>query len=380
MARIKMMQDETGHEGKIYQGPRTKEKVARAIPEVGGSIETSGSGNIRKRRQKMRNIKNVEKEILQYIIGQDEQVRQALTAIYTAMYMPSLKSNMLIIGKTGVGKTEMIKQIAKRLKIPYTIEDATKYTKEGYYGADVDDMVYNLLRNADFDAKRAQRGIIIIDEIDKKVGEDMHDVSGVEVLNSLLKIIEGTTMIMPAFRDPFDDEEIQFDTSHLIIIFMGAFSGLEKIREKRLNINQLGFSTGSTAKENSAKSKFLKSDLIKYGMPDEFVGRINTIIEMNPLTVEDLTTIVEKSKLSIFRRYQNDLRGKGIELQYNEILFNEIAKEAMDLDLGSARELTNVVNRMFSDIMYQIFATERKYTKCELSSDIIKDSSKYKLS
>lgn len=264
------------------------------------------------------------------------------------------------------------------MKIPYTIEDATKYTQEGYYGADVQEMIYNLLDNANQDVKAAQNGMIIIDEIDKKAGHIEHDVSGTEVLKSLLKIIEGTVIKIPTKEDQFDEELVDFDTKNIIIIFLGAFVGLEKIRNKRLNTNPLGFVTTTTVKEKH-QSRFLKQDLVEYGMPEEFVGRIDTIIEMNKLTKKDLALILKKSKLSIFKRYQTALKEKGIVLSYKEELFEYIAQESLTLDTG-ARELSNTVNYIFENIMYDIFSNPNQYKKCTLELGIAYDNTKYELS
>lgn len=139
---------------------------------------SKNGSNMLKKNKRLPEIKRLERDVLQCIIGQDKQVRQIITAIYRAKNFKTIKSNVLIIGNSGTGKTATIEQIAKRLHIPYTIEDATKYTQEGYYGADVNDMIYNLLENAQNDFERAQNGIIIIDEIDKKAGHGEHDVSG----------------------------------------------------------------------------------------------------------------------------------------------------------------------------------------------------------
>lgn len=348
--------------------------------EIGsGSGEIKENRNIPQKEKKLPDIKSVEKKVLQCIIGQDRQVRQIITAIYRAINFKTIKSNVLVIGNSGTGKTETIKQIAKKLNIPYTIEDATKYTQEGYYGADVNDMIYNLLESAKQDIDKAQNGIIVIDEIDKKAGHEEHDVSGTEVLKSLLKIIEGTTIKIPSPEDPFSEEMIDFDTKNIIIIFLGAFSGLDKIRDKRLNTYPLGFTTGDVANKEKQKSRFLKQDLVEYGMPEEFVGRIDTIIEMNKLTKQDLSLILKKSKLSIFRRYQAELKERGIELSYNVKLFERIAEESLALDTG-ARELSNTVNYMFENIMYDILANPNKYKKCTLNLDIVHDNTKYELS
>lgn len=356
----------------------------KAKPNTGKEFG-SGNGRVKgnesdpKKRKRLPGIKNIERNVLQYIIGQDIQVRQIITAIYRAINFKTIKSNVLVIGSSGTGKTETIRQIAKRLHIPYTIEDATKYTQEGYYGADVEEMIYNLLENANHDIEKAQNGIIVIDEIDKKAGHEEHDVSGTEVLKSLLKIIEGTTIKISASEDPFEEEMIDFDTRNVIIIFLGAFSGLEKIRDKRLNTNPMGFTTRNVAMNESQKSRFLKQDLVKYGMPEEFVGRIDTIIEMNKLTKQDLSLILKRSKLSIFRRYQAELRKRGIALSYNGKLFDCIAEESLALDTG-ARELSNTVNFMFENIMYDILANPNKYKKCTLDLDIVHDNTKYLLS
>lgn len=344
-----------------------------------GENEGKSSNNSFKKRKRVPDIRTVERNVLQYIIGQDKQVRQIITSIYRAANFKSIKANVLIIGNSGTGKTATIEQVAKRLHIPYTIEDATKYTQEGYYGADVNDMIYNLLENAGNDFERAQNGIIVIDEIDKKAGHAEHDVAGTEVLKSLLKIIEGTRIKIPNPDDPFSEEMIDFDTRNIIIIFMGAFSGMDKIRDKRLNTNQLGFANNESNTNDGTKSRFLKQDLVKYGMPEEFVGRIDTIIEMNKLTKQDLTLILRKSKLSIFKRYQAELRQKGISLAYDGKIFECIAEESLTLDTG-ARELSNTVNYIFDNIVYDVLANPGKFTKCKLDLEIVHDNTKYELS
>ena len=324
-------------------------------------------------------MKLLERSVLQSIVGQDEQVRKVITAIYRAKEFESIKANVLIIGNSGTGKTETIKQVAKRLRIPYTEEDATKYTQEGYWGADVVDMIYHLLDKTDWNLKKAENGIIIIDEIDKKAGHDEHDVSGVAVLNSFLKIIEGTTIEIENAKDPFGEDVLQFNTKGLIIIFLGAFKGLEVIRDKRLNRNALGFTKTPTQKEDKQKTRFLKQDLVKYGMPEEFVGRIDTIIEMNKLTKEDLAAILAKSNLSIFKRYRSELKKKGVKLVHSRKLYDIIAEKSLTLDTG-ARELSNTVNYIFENIVYEVLANPGKYTRCVLSPQIVDDNTKFELS
>ena len=270
------------------------------------------------------------------------------------------------------------------LNLPYTIEDATKYTQEGYYGADVEEMIYNLFENANQDIERAQNGVIVIDEIDKKAGKgfsDERDVSGREVLNSLLKIIEGSTIEVPTDEEPYS---IDFDTSNLIVIFLGAFSGLEEIRKKRLNTSKAGFNLNKDTKPKQ-DTKLLKQDLIRYGLPEEFVGRISTIVEMNKLTKQDLASILRNSKLSIFRAYQRELRERGISLYYSGRLFERIAEKSLLTDTG-ARELNNTVNYIFDRIIYEVLSNPDKYPKrkhitkykqCRLSLDIVNNNTRY---
>lgn len=361
------------------KGAKTKSKLDKEKEFGSGRGEIKGNGKVVQKQKKLPDIKSVERNVLECIVGQDKQVRQIITAIYTAINFKTIKSNVLVIGNSGTGKTETIKQIARRLNVPYTIEDATKYTQEGYYGADVNDMIYNLLENSNQDIEKAQKGIIVIDEIDKKAGHEENDVSGTKVLKSLLKIIEGTIIKLPSIEDPFAEEMINFDTKNIIIIFLGAFSGLDKIRDKRLNTNELGFSTMNETNREKQKTRFLKQDLVEYGMTEEFVGRIGTIVEMNKLTKQDLLLILKKSKLSIFRRYQAELRGRNIQLSYNEKLFESIAEESLALDTG-AREISNTVNYIFENIMYDIFANPNKYKKCTLDLDIVHDNTKYRMS
>lgn len=330
---------------------------------------------------KLPNIQYVEESVLKYIVGQDEPVKQIIIAIYKSIMFKSLKSNILIVGHSGTGKTEAIKQILKRLDVPYTIEDATKYTQEGYKGADVEKMILHLYLNAKKNLERAQNGVIVIDEIDKKAGKRTsgeRDVSGTEVLNSLLKIIEGTKISISTDKE--------FDTSNVLIVFLGAFSGIDKIRDERLNVHQVGFSVpeNSDAKQDS---RILKQDLVKYGLPEEFVGRIGSIVEMNNLTKKDLALILRNSKLSIFRRYQKALKQRGILLSYDGALFERIAEKSLSLDTG-ARELSNTVNYIFEGIMYEVLSNPEKYQKseqyaykhCNLYLGIVDDNTQYEIS
>lgn len=370
-----------GGNSKTPKGARPKPKSGRDINQEYGGYSGSSSYEEIFERKGIPDIQTLERNVLQNIVGQDRPVRQIITSIYKSLVFSALKSNILIIGDSGTGKTETIKQILKRLQIPYTIEDATKYTQEGYYGSDVKEMFYNLLDSAHEDIEMAQHGIIVVDEIDKKAGSfsaGERDVAGIEVLNSLLKLIEGCKI-------PINQYE-SMDTSNIIIIFLGAFSGLEKIRDERLRKNTVGFSISENSTDFK-ESRTLKQDLVKYGFSEEFVGRIGTIVEMNKLKIEDLVSILRNSKLSIFRRYQNELRGRGICLSYSGKLFESIARKSLSLDTG-ARELTNTVNYIFEGIMYEILSNPdkyrrrkhvNKYYKCILYPGIVDDNTQYRI-
>lgn len=322
-------------------------------------------------------------KVCKSIIGQDEAVSRIITAIYRTIRFKNMKSNVLIIGKTGSGKTETLKQICKELSIPYTIEDATKYTKEGYVGSSVEDMIYNLLDNADWDFEKAEKGMLIIDEIDKKVDKgDFSDVAGGDVLNSLLKIIEGTIIKVAVPEDIYEETGMlyyKFDTSNLIVFFSGVFPGLDGIREKRLkNRGVVGFKIDNDS--DKYNDSYTKSDLVNFGLPEEFAGRLDTIIELRTLDKHDLLAILNKSNLSIFRRYQGNLGNLRIDLKYNPKVLEDIAEKALKSNTG-ARELNLYVNGIFEKAICEIFDNpSRKKRYLKLSDDIVNDNSKYTLS
>ena len=333
--------------------------------------------------KELTSIGSIKDEILENIVGQDEPVQRILTAVYRALNFETIKTNMLIIGRSGTGKTETIKQIAQRLDLPYTIEDATRYTQEGYYGKSVDDIITSLISAADGNFDKAERGIIVIDEIDKKVGGTQNDISGINVLHSMLKLIEDATYNIMLPAQSMDDlacpQFRQFSTKNIIVIFSGAFSGINEIVEKRLNEHTVGFvPEADCSAKNGEGRKITKSDLIEYGMPDEFAGRIDTIVQMNQLREEDLVQILMKSKLSIFKKYQSELENHGVQLIYKRELFDKIAQASLKLDTG-ARELSNIVNYIFEKIVYEVLMKPDSYKYCKLDDDIVEDNTRFTL-
>lgn len=321
------------------------------------------------------------------VIGQEQIVKSVCTKIYESICFPNIKNNILIVGKSGTGKTEIVRQIAKNLNFPLIVEDATEFTQEGYVGASVNDMVYDIFEKANGNIELAKRGIIFVDEIDKKAtrGNENSDISKGDVLKSMLKIIEGTVIRMENpnyYKDPENENyQIEFDTSNLIFIFGGAFKGLEKIKEKRLKKStNIGFSSieeNSIIINNNTITSFTKEDLIEFGLPAEFVGRITNIYETNKLKEKDLERILETSKESIFKKYENIFIASNIELEYPESLFKDIAKMAYTFPTG-ARELNAQVSYIFEGIIYDLLNNKEEYKKCIIEEGILTNNKKYK--
>ena len=363
-------------EGKIVFIPETAE------PEVKEN-DTDDIPPVKKKRRRLPTIQETEKFILDTVKGQDEQVRSIVTAAYRSIKFDNIKSKVLIIGKSGTGKTEIMRQLAKKLGRVFVTEDANEFTQEGYYGRDVSEIVMDLLQEANNDIEEAQKGIVFIDEIDKKAGcaTETRDVSGRGVLNSLLKLVEGKVMKVPAPLDEWEDgpETYDFDTSKLIIFFAGAFDGIDAIAKKRTHSSTLGFCGNRSNGTKTAKStlKYTKEDLIEYGFPEEFVGRIDTIVQMNELSESVLVQILETSKASAIKSYEKALKKYKIVLKYDKSLLEDIAKKAASRHTG-ARELMNVVNYIFDRILYEVMSAKKgQYKECILLDGVVEDNTKF---
>ena len=337
----------------------------------------------------------------EYVIGQDEAKKVLSVAVYNhykrIRNMDKLddveiqKSNILLLGPTGCGKTLLAQTLAKILHVPFAIADATTLTEAGYVGEDVENILLRLIQAADYDIKKAEKGIIYIDELDKisRKSENVsitRDVSGEGVQQALLKIIEGTVANVPpqGGRKHPQQEFLKIDTTNILFICGGSFDGLEKIIESRIDTKTMGFGAKVESKKDLDVGKIFSQvqpqDIVKYGLIPELIGRLPIITSLNQLSEEALIDIVTKPKNALLKQYKKLFKMDNVELDINDDALNAIVECAVERKTG-ARGLRAIMENVMIDAMYEV-PSNKDIVKCVITKDVVTkhDKPKYIMS